>query len=642
MKKKRIVTFSSPSSPNFSSPGSLNKSRAEERSGEMKKGSGTDSDQTNKTPLRRVAHRKLKHAQKTVKGTSIQKYIDENNNRNNNNNNNSDESSESSGSEIDEANLVLSPISMESSSRNLHDKNKTFFKSLSKEGTGAKKRGLKRSSSALTPDVVIINGRRLPASVVEYAIAGDLTEEQLDEYEKNLLIAEQNEEDSFKNKQRGILAESKSRRPRLFKRRKSMGSSKQDEGSSIPFPRGRLAYLGIPNEVNLFQANIFSRFFPQTFGGMSKNDDSTDDKPHLISSDSNNRTMINRHLKRSVTTNKRTLSVADQELLRNVGLDTFVMLRFLRFGFDTTFYPFLIACLVLIPTYFTHEFNPGEFDNETQLPLGYFRVTMNRLEAGNPKHWISVFFAFFYYCFILRRLWVEWETFIPLRHDFLAHGEIGKDKKDAKITDELIDQKDDTRLHLRQFQNSCMVQFIPGSHRRDQELYHYFNLLFPNGVKRAEILLNATKLTNLINKRQKYIMYYEDIYAKQYHANQLYRQKLENQRESDIGIFQYLCCRCYGHAPKKPVEIRVKQEGAKRCYCGTRKLVKALPYYLSEIKRLNMEIKKEHRRISKEKQTVEDKDGKQLLTAGIAGAMKFVTGVGGDLNVRFNICFMVF
>ena len=50
------------------------------------------------------------------------------------------------------------------------------------------------ATKMLTPDVAFVNGRRLPASIAEYAIAGDLSEEQLDQYEEDLLREERQEE----------------------------------------------------------------------------------------------------------------------------------------------------------------------------------------------------------------------------------------------------------------------------------------------------------------------------------------------------------------------------------------------------------------------------------------------------------------
>ena len=60
------------------------------------------------------------------------------------------------------------------------------------------------ATKMLTPDVAFVNGRRLPASVAEYAIAGDLSEQQLDQYEEELLQREREEEAKFRERQKEL------------------------------------------------------------------------------------------------------------------------------------------------------------------------------------------------------------------------------------------------------------------------------------------------------------------------------------------------------------------------------------------------------------------------------------------------------
>eukprot|EP00586_Coscinodiscus_wailesii_P015502 CAMPEP_0172493356 /NCGR_PEP_ID=MMETSP1066-20121228/24773_1 /TAXON_ID=671091 /ORGANISM="Coscinodiscus wailesii, Strain CCMP2513" /LENGTH=605 /DNA_ID=CAMNT_0013263493 /DNA_START=167 /DNA_END=1984 /DNA_ORIENTATION=- len=62
-------------------------------------------------------------------------------------------------------------------------------------------------------------------------------------------------------------------------------------------------------------------------------------------------------------------------------------------------------------------------------------------------------------------------------------------------------------------------------------------------------------------------------------------------------------------------------------------MVKALPFYLSEIKRLNRQIDEEHRKILNEKERIEEKDGTPgFIASGILEGVKFVTGGGWDLT----------
>lgn len=134
---------------------------------------------------------------------------------------------------------------------------------------------------------------------------------------------------------------------------------------------------------------------------------------------------------------------------------------------------------------------------------------------------------------ILRRHWIEWETFIALRFDFFANGVLeNKEKKEVDDnfrfkSRKMRNPKDDVQLHLEQYRNSCIVEFIPESHRRDAELFQFFDSIFPGQVKRAEIILNASNLASLVKQRQAFIEKYESVYAKHQHAKQKYWQKEE-------------------------------------------------------------------------------------------------------------------
>jgi len=87
-----------------------------------------------------------------------------------------------------------------------------------------------------------------------------------------------------------------------------------------------------------------------------------------------------------------TLSYEDAELLRCIGLDSFIMIRFLRFCFEVCILFFIIACLVLLPTYYSSKYT-GESaisdqpnaNNLTVVTYGYYRVTIDRVEPGSSR-----------------------------------------------------------------------------------------------------------------------------------------------------------------------------------------------------------------------------------------------------------------
>jgi len=345
--------------------------------------------------------------------------------------------------------------------------------------------------------------------------------------------------------------------------------------------------------------------------------------PQVSDPDNN---FINRHLKSISVQQKRPLSGSDKELLRCIGLDTFVMIRFLRFCFDVTFYPFICACIFLMPTYCTNDFN-GIFEDVNTQTDGYFCITINRLEPKSLKLWVPWGFSFCYYIWILRRLWVEWETFIPLRFDFLVNGDVENEKPEESTSFKsraVVSNQNDVQLHLEQYRNSVLVEFVPESHRRGQELFQFFDAVFPGQVKRAEILLNATELTRLINKRQSLIEKFENIYAES-----AYERKMYNQMKENAGNNKKICC--FHKTLKKPEDPTTRI--GKSMFCCGKKVVKALPYYTAEINNLSRKVSQEYKRVTYEQIAVEDtNENKEAFHHAAAAAQKFITGKGGDLK----------
>jgi hypothetical protein len=67
-------------------------------------------------------------------------------------------------------------------------------------------------------------------------------------------------------------------------------------------------------------------------------------------------------------------------------------------------------------------------------------------------------------------------------------------------------------------------------------------------------------------------------------------------------------------------------------------MVKALPYFLAEIKRLDRQIEEEHRRLMIEKQETEDKDySSSVFASTLEQGLNFVKGTVGELRVSPNL-----
>jgi hypothetical protein len=247
-----------------------------------------------------------------------------------------------------------------------------------------------------TAEVVCVNNCEIPKDLVNYVITSDFPLEQLEQLEtrsrENLVLVE--------------------RTPMQQRDQHEKFQNSEDEGLQKKFGIQQLTVSDGPSEIKEeFPAEQIGR--PQ--GRQKSITKLAQNRQRSIDSK-------RKHILLECTElvhNKHPLKVADQELLRCVGLDLFVSLRFLRFCFDVSFYPFLVAVVVLIPTYYTNDYG----GTATYPTNGYFQFTMSRLQNGSPRLWVCFVFSVCFYLGVLRRLWVEWETFIPLRYEFLANGD---------------------------------------------------------------------------------------------------------------------------------------------------------------------------------------------------------------------------
>lgn len=213
---------------------------------------------------------------------------------------------------------------------------------------------------------------------------------------------------------------------------------------------------------------------------------------------------------------RRPLSAEDQELLRCIGLDAFMALRFLKFSVDVFFWPLLLAIVSLLPLYLTAK----------KGVKGLYTTTNIALLDDTAKYWLIVFFVYIHFLYILRRLWIEWELFLPLRYDFLDRGDFEEGK------------------YKEQYRRTCLVEYVPASHRHDKALYSLFDALFPGNVKRAEVLLNTEYLRKLRKERMKNIIAYEDAFAKKVHKMADYLRAKEEYRKfglsNDVAVSWWL------------------------------------------------------------------------------------------------------
>mmetsp|Transcript_26962 Transcript_26962/g.56923 ORF Transcript_26962/g.56923 Transcript_26962/m.56923 type:complete len:1388 (-) Transcript_26962:191-4354(-) len=199
----------------------------------------------------------------------------------------------------------------------------------------------------------------------------------------------------------------------------------------------------------------------------------------------------------------RDIPCAEKELLRCVGLDTYMMIRSARFCYDATFYPFLIACVTVVPIYLSYQQDEDR---------GYLTLTIIRIPAGDSSGTFGAVLAVtaILYLYVMRRLWWEWEVFIKLRYHFIMEGDDSLDQRPA---------------YRKKYRNTCMVECVPKSHRSDATLREMFETLFPGQIEHAEMLIDTSKLEDIVRERKKYITKFDEVDASYRYALWKYDQK---------------------------------------------------------------------------------------------------------------------
>lgn len=171
---------------------------------------------------------------------------------------------------------------------------------------------------------------------------------------------------------------------------------------------------------------------------------------------------------------KAALDVDDEELLRCVGLDGYMFLRFLRLGFYLCSVGTLMA-LVLIPIYTTSKSVQSASFQFTQLTLAQVK------SETNWRLWVAVAAWYIFVGVTLDALYKEWVLYRVNYSIFLAKGD--------------EDMPPEYRYAVR-------VEAVPPQHRTNASLYDYFDRLFPQKVLQASVFWYTPKLDALIEERR--------------------------------------------------------------------------------------------------------------------------------------------
>jgi len=165
------------------------------------------------------------------------------------------------------------------------------------------------------------------------------------------------------------------------------------------------------------------------------------------------------------------MHTSQEELLRCVGLDSYMFLRFFRMGARIAGVGTVLS-VVLIPLYATGNNVASE---------GFNQWTLARVEDQAWRLWGSVVSWWIFIGFALRELWAEWKLFSINRYAFLSKGD-----PETPIS----------------FRYSILIEQIPPHLTTPSNLTAYFNRLFPNKVRHAIVYLQADALNQLVDERQ--------------------------------------------------------------------------------------------------------------------------------------------
>jgi len=285
---------------------------------------------------------------------------------------------------------------------------------------------------------------------------------------------------------------------------------------------------------------------------------------------------------------RRKLTPEQEKLLHCVGLDAFVTLRFCRFGFDVAFWPFALSLLTIIPVYISGK-------EEDISPHSFFAATVLALDDDSPRHWVVVLFAFCQFCYILRRIWIEWEIFLPLRYDFLENGDCTEEGK-----------------YQDQYRKTCVIEYLPEYLNHDKDLEAFVESIFPGKIRRAEVLLNNEYLRELIKERMDHIIAYEDIYAQMVHDRAQYiRAKHRLERYGEItGCCKKAVTFIPEPKPRKIIVRRLVEINVENAFMNLKtqtavdaRTHMALPYHAMRIQDLNKKVEEEYIRLAMAKES---------------------------------------
>jgi hypothetical protein len=217
------------------------------------------------------------------------------------------------------------------------------------------------------------------------------------------------------------------------------------------------------------------------------------------------------------------LSLSDHDLLSFIGMDAYVLLKYLKLCAKFCIFCSFFNLLILCPVYFT------SYGHQLGI-AGINLYTMGNIPPGGNRLWASCLFCWLYNLYFLSLMHSEYHHFVQLRQSyFYAAGrkeivhqqsESQKEKHGDESSSPSLVFAPASQQHY-----SVMIENIPFYYRTPHRLEQLMNEWFPNQIYSAVIACNLQELQELAEKREKDIEQLEIAIA-YHHATKHKKRKI--------------------------------------------------------------------------------------------------------------------
>lgn len=166
------------------------------------------------------------------------------------------------------------------------------------------------------------------------------------------------------------------------------------------------------------------------------------------------------------------MHISEDEVLRMVGLDGYMLLRYLTVCFRTACFFAFFGSVILAPVYWS-----GDHGLE-----GWGRFTLANIPDGPTNYlWVPVIFAYVFTMFFCQLMYLEYVNFKEKRVQYIVTGD--------------ADTPGQTYY-------TVMIERLPTSLRSTSALEAFFDKLFPGQIFNVEVAVDLNDLEDLVHNRR--------------------------------------------------------------------------------------------------------------------------------------------